>query len=345
MTDFKLAISIGEPAGIGADQVIIGCQARFSDLDATLIAICDPNLLNQRALTLGLDIEVLNISDSDLPRLTKAPNKTIYVLDNYTKKSNLKDFKYTAGQINTVTAESTVHYLNHATNLCLTNKIDGLVTCPIQKSVINTIDPQFTGHTEYLEQICNQHFNADYQSVMMLMCPNLKTALVTTHMPLSQVPSSININKITQIAEILDKDLKSKFNLQMPHIMVTGLNPHAGEDGKLGHEEIDIIIPAIKKLHALNIHASGPYAADSIFSSQALSESDIILAMYHDQGLTGFKAKSFNTAANITLGLPIIRTSVDHGTALTLAGTGKINIDSFIYAIKMALQLADNQNN
>lgn len=335
----QIAISVGEPAGIGADLVVMLAQKKQ---DNVLIAFCDPALLSQRAKLLNLDINIINVSHHDMTarQLDKAPLQTIYVLDNIkisNSSSALSTREYKPGFLDNTTASRTLQYLEQATLSCLNDYCDALVTCPIQKSVITHIDENFIGHTEYLEQLCNKyHTNKNnFKSVMMLMSKDLKVALITTHIPLAKIIENISEQKIIQITEIIHNELKSKFKITNPHIMLTGLNPHAGENGKLGYEEIDIIIPAINKLNNMGINASGPYAADSIFSKE-IDRTAIILAMYHDQGLTGFKARAFNTSANVTLGLPIIRTSVDHGTALNLAGTGNINLASLEFAIKTA---------
>lgn len=334
----KIAISVGEPSGVGPDILIQTCaENKFVDYCASNhptvpIAFCDTNLLYQRANKLNLNIEIINLDLSDIEQLETIPSRTLYVVDNIKSKDNKH------------TAELTLEYLRQATYACFDKKCNALVTCPIQKSIINIIDPGFTGHTEYLEDLCNQHYQPTqkYKSIMMLMGPTIKTALVTTHIPLSQVAQSITKEKIITIAKTLNSELKRKFNIDNPHILTTGLNPHAGENGNLGMEEIEVITPAIEELKQNNIHISGPYAADSIFS-KSFADNEIILAMYHDQGLTGFKAKAFNKSANITLGLPLIRTSVDHGTALELAGTGKANTGSFEYALKSAANIHNSQ--
>ncbi len=343
----KIAVSIGEPAGIGSDQIIMLCQELEHN---NLIAFCDPNLLIQRSQQLNLNINIINITFDDLknPSLPLLAKKNIYVIKALNHHYHAD---YNPGKLDQNTACDTLQYLKLATQACLDNYCHALVTCPIQKSLITSILPNFYGHTEFLEELCNNYYQKqnniknNFKSVMMLMNNKLKTALVTTHIPLAKVPTSITTERIIQIAKIINQDLITKFGIERPNILITGLNPHAGEDGKLGSEEKESIIPAIEYLKSTNIQASGPYAADSIYSRQDLQPSDIILAMYHDQGLTGFKARTFNTAANVTLGLPIIRTSVDHGTALNLAGTGNINISSLKYAINIAKELASNSLN
>ena len=337
----KLAISIGEPAGIGPDLIIkFISNSKNRIKNFILIAFCDSNLIYQRAKDLNINIEIININTSDIQNLSPAPFNSLYIIDNIKPR----DINYIPSLLNNNnTAENTLNYLNQAALACLDNHCDALVTCPIQKSNINYIQKDFTGHTEYLENICDKYFNTKYKSVMLLTSNKLKVALVTTHIPVYKIPENITQEKIINIATILNQDLITKFKINNPHILITGLNPHAGENGKLGTEELDIIIPAIEKLKANNINISGPYAADTVFN-QKITQSDVILAMYHDQGLTGFKAVSFNDSANITLGLPIIRTSVDHGTALGLAGTGNINLSSFEFSIQSAIDIVMNNN-
>jgi 4-hydroxythreonine-4-phosphate dehydrogenase len=336
----QIAISVGEPAGIGSDLLIMLAQKQQEHL---LIAFCDPHLLSQRAKILNLDINIIEINYNNIinRNLSIAKPQSIYVLNTIATQSADQSTEYKPGILDKITATNTLNHLEQATLACLNKHCDALVTCPIQKSIINYIDDTFIGHTEYLEQLCNQYYKPaeNFKSVMMLMSKDLKVALVTTHIPLIKVVENITESKIIKIAQIINTELKAKFKIIEPHIMITGLNPHAGEDGKLGHEENNIIIPAIKQLQEMKINATGAYAADSIFSKY-LDSSALILAMYHDQGLTGFKARAFNTATNVTLGLPIIRTSVDHGTALDLAGTGNINISSLEFAIKTACDLA-----
>lgn len=329
----RLAISIGEPAGIGPDALIMLAQMPQVNV---LIAFCDPELLYQRSSQLKLELNIITIELNDIKSLSPAPKKTLYVIDTFQNH-----FNYLPGILDPSTAAMTIHHLKAATLACLDGFCDALITCPIQKSNICHVLPNFMGHTEYLAELCSLHpTNHDsFQPVMLLMNNELKVALVTTHIPLNQICKYITQENIINIAKIIHDEMIVKFKITQPNILITGLNPHAGEDGKLGTEENDIIIPAIQYLQNNNINASGPYSADSLFSKQ-FAPNDVILAMYHDQGLTGFKARAFNTAANVTLGLPLIRTSVDHGTALDLAGTGNINLNSLEYAMHLAHQLA-----
>jgi 4-hydroxythreonine-4-phosphate dehydrogenase len=231
-----------------------------------------------------------------------------------------------------------------------------MVTAPIQKSVINqgktSNEDLFTGHTEYLAKLCHQ------DHVVMMLCAtlpasflgahksrDLRVALVTTHLPLIEVPGALNQQKILETIQIVDRDLREKFGIAKPVIRIAGLNPHAGESGYLGQEEIAVIVPAIEAAKDLGIQVSGPYPGDTMFDAKALDSVDAFIAMYHDQGLAPFKFVSFGGGVNVTLGLPIIRTSVDHGTALDIAGTGLADPSSMLEALRLAYQLAVNVKN
>ncbi len=212
---------------------------------------------------------------------------------------------------------------------------DAMVTAPVQKSVINDAGIAFTGHTEYLAARCGVP-----RPVMLLACEAMKVALVTTHLPLSQVSSAITATVLDETIAIVDHDLKRLWGMAAPRIAVCGLNPHAGEGGHLGREEIDIIAPAIRRAAQRGIDASGPWPADTLFTPRQLANFDVVLAMYHDQGLPTLKHASFGNAVNVTLGLPVLRTSVDHGTALDLAGTGRADVGSLLAAANLAAQLS-----
>jgi len=212
-----------------------------------------------------------------------------------------------------------------------------MVTAPVHKGIINDAGIAFSGHTEYIAEITGGH------PVMMLATPGLRVALVTTHLPLAEVSRAITHNRLRTVIRILAQDLQSRFNLVNPKILVCGLNPHAGENGHLGHEEQTIIIPVLEGLRQQGLNLEGPLPADTLFTPKYLETADAVLAMYHDQGLPVLKHMGFGKAVNITLGLPIIRTSVDHGTALDLAGTGKADMGSLLYAVQTALAMATNK--
>ena len=238
------------------------------------------------------------------------------------------------GRLDKTNAAYVLETLKRAVTGCLSGEFDALVTGPAHKGSINDAGFAFTGHTEFLAERTNA-----VQPVMMLATPGLRVALVTTHLPLADVPKAITRARLTAVLEVLQRDLKEKFGIAEPRILVLGLNPHAGESGHLGREEIDIIEPAIRELAARGLRVRGPVPADTAFIPAQLAETDTVLAMYHDQGLPVIKHHDFAHAVNITLGLPFIRTSVDHGTALELAGTGKADPSSLHAAIDMALTM------
>jgi 4-hydroxythreonine-4-phosphate dehydrogenase len=241
----------------------------------------------------------------------------------------------TAGKLDPANGRYVLSVLDRAIQGCMAGEFDAMVTAPVQKSVINDAGIAFTGHTEYLaEKAHTPHV------VMMLVGGGLRVALATTHLALADVPKSINSNSLVQTLRVLDADLKRRFRIARPRILVSGLNPHSGESGHLGREDIDVIAPAIAEAAAAGIAASGPIPADTLFVPERLKHADCALAMYHDQGLPVLKYASFGRGVNVTLGLPFVRTSVDHGTALDLAGTGKADPGSLIEAVKLAIELA-----
>ena len=243
-----------------------------------------------------------------------------------------------AGQLNPKNASYVLNTLERATAGCLQNEFNALVTGPIHKGILNEKIP-FSGHTEWLAERSGQ-----VPVVMMLATQELRVALATTHIPLSEVAKNISYKNLLQTIRILQHALQKEFHIIKPHILVAGLNPHAGEQGYLGREEIDIIIPALETLRAEGINLTGPLPADTLFTPKYLQNADAVLAMYHDQGLPVLKYQGFGKAVNITLGLPFLRTSVDHGTALDLAGSGKASPTSFAAALEMAIHMASTQN-
>lgn len=242
-----------------------------------------------------------------------------------------------AGKLDARNARYVLAVLDRAIQGCLSGEYGAMVTAPVQKSVINDAGIAFTGHTEYLAERC-----AARQVVMMLVGGGLRVALATTHLPLAEVPRAITRERLLAVLRIVDADLRVRFKLVAPRILVAGLNPHSGESGHLGREEIEVIGPAIEAARASGIAASGPIPADTLFTPQRLRDADCALAMYHDQGLPVLKYASFGHGVNVTLGLPFVRTSVDHGTALDLAGTGRADPGSLIEAIELAVQLASS---
>ncbi len=327
----RIVLTPGEPAGIGPDLCLKLAQQSHRD---ELVFIADPNLLNQRAQQLGLEIQIdIFDPESDATGSISGQMKVMPV--------NLAS-PVIPGKLNPDNALYVLETLDAASELVLSGKTDALVTGPVQKSVINDAGIAFTGHTEYLAK----HANVT-QVVMMLAVPSLKVALATTHLPVTKISSALTPNHLENVIHILNQSLKNDFGIKQPDILVCGLNPHAGEGGHLGNEEIDIIQPVIDKLITEGIKLTGPVPADTAFIRPNIEKYDAILTMYHDQGLPVLKHLGFGEAVNITLGLPFIRTSVDHGTALSLAGTGTADDRSLRYAIDVAIEMINyhSQNN
>ncbi len=322
----RIALTTGEPAGIGPDICIQLAQLAHA---VDIIAIGDTELLVERAHSLRLPLTVTpyNRSERKPPRAGE-----LRVLSLKTPVSVI------AGTPNPANSYYVLEILNHAVDGCLSGEFDAMVTAPVHKGIINEAGIPFTGHTEYLAARCNSQ-----APVMLLATRGLRVALATTHLPLSEVPRALTREKLAHTLRILHADLQKRFGIQQPHILVLGLNPHAGEGGHLGREEIEIITPVLENMRAQDMHLSGPVAADTAFSKQRLVGVDAVLAMYHDQGLPVLKQAGFGQAVNITLGLPIIRTSVDHGTALELAGSGRAQHSSLEAALKMAIELSRRQ--
>jgi 4-hydroxythreonine-4-phosphate dehydrogenase len=295
--------------------------------ETELVAIADPELLRQRADRLGLPL-ALHPLEEDQPPTPLHPGQLRYV-----PVSLHNDV--TCGKLNPANAPYVLETLSNAVAGCLDGRFDAMITGPVHKGVINDAGLPFTGHTEYLSGLCN-----DAHPVMMLATPELRVALATTHLPLSKVSQAITKTRLRQVATILHNDLQQRFGLKRPRIMVCGLNPHAGEQGHLGREEIEVIQPVLAELNSQGMQLIGPLPADTLFTPIHLQQADAVLAMYHDQGLPVLKHIGFGQAVNITLGLPFIRTSVDHGTALPLAGTDQAELGSLIYAVKVAQTMA-----
>jgi len=324
----RLAFTPGEPAGIGPDLAVLMAQQTLHEEGYELVVFADPELLEMRAQKLKLPLTLRSVDLHSPPRALSPYELGIVPIR--LSQPNL------AGQLNKANASYVLKCLDEAIDACQQKLCDAMVTGPVQKSVINDAGLEFSGHTEYLAKKA-----ACSRVVMMLATSGLKVALATTHLPLKAVPSAITEELLIEIITILHDDLNIKFGLKDPKILVCGLNPHAGEGGHLGREEIDIIEPTLHKLTTKNnIHCIGPLPADTLFTPKHLDNADAVLAMYHDQGLPVLKFKGFGKAANITLGLPFIRTSVDHGTALDLAGTGRIDLGSLQTAIEYALTMA-----
>ncbi len=321
MTLARLALTPGEPAGIGPDLCLQYARQKHH---CQLIVVADPQLLQQRAQQLKLPVELIEYTHQS----EASGSGVLY----YQPVPLIKPSS--AGQLLTDNAPYVLQTLDQAVSGCLKNRFDALVTGPVHKGIINEAGIPFTGHTEYLASKTETD-----KVVMMLASDEMRVALATTHLPLKDVSQAITRGSLTQILTILNNELKTKFGIGKPHILVCGLNPHAGEDGHLGSEELDIIIPVLKNLNSQGMNLTGPLPADTLFAKKNLQQADAVLAMYHDQGLPVLKYQGFGQAVNITLGLPIIRTSVDHGTALELTGTGQASTGSLHYAIETALQM------
>lgn len=319
----RIALTAGEPTGIGPDLVVAIAQRSFS---AEIVAIADPDLLKARAARLNLPLE-LELFYPEIPPIPHVPGR-LKVLPVPLRAPAL------CGVLNPANAGYVLETLERGATGCLEGSFAALATAPVHKGIINAAGIPFTGHTEYLAKATGGH-----QPVMMLCAPDLRVALATTHVRLAEVSRLITRDRLIPIVRILARDLCCRFGLPQPRIAVCGLNPHAGEEGYLGTEEREHIAPAIAALRAEGVDVRGPLAADTLFIPQNLKHLDAVLAMYHDQGLPVLKHRGFGEAVNVTLGLPIIRTSVDHGTALDLAGTGRAEPGSLLSAISMAIDL------
>ncbi len=319
----RIALTAGEPAGIGADLCIQLAQEILPACE--LVVLADADLLQQRAKQLNLPLK-LHHFDPKKPQ-TMLPRGHLTILPVALKAP------VQAGVLNSENSEYVLELLDRATLGCLNGTFSAMVTAPVHKGVINEAGFAFTGHTEHIALQTGGH------PVMMLATEGLRVALVTTHLPLSKVSDAITKETLEKVIRILHHDLKNRFHVENPKILVCGLNPHAGENGYLGREEIDVINPVLEKLRAEGLNLEGTLPADTLFTPKYLQYADAVLAMYHDQGLPVLKHKGFGRAVNITLGLPIIRTSVDHGTALDLAGTGKADLGSLQYAVKTAITM------
>ena len=324
----RFAITAGEPAGIGPDLCIqIAQQAQAHEL----IVIADPKLLQHRAQQLGLPLSIRFYDAKQAPKANKAHELCVLPVS--------LPAPVEAGHLNPNNSPYVIETLRLAIQGALKHDWQAIITAPVHKGIINEAGIHFTGHTEYFRDYCDCE-----EVVMMLATEDLRVALVTTHLPLRDVADAITPARIKRVTRILHHDLQHYFGAHNPRILVAGLNPHAGEDGHLGREELDIIIPTLNELRAEGLTLIGPLPADTLFTPHHLKNADAALAMYHDQGLPVLKFHGFGRAANITLGLPIIRTSVDHGTALDLAGTGRADSGSLLTAINVAEQMANHRH-
>ncbi|MBS0612868.1 MAG: 4-hydroxythreonine-4-phosphate dehydrogenase PdxA [Proteobacteria bacterium] len=320
----RIVITSGEPAGIGPD---ICASLAQSDWDCELIVAGDESVLGQAATALGLPLSLRRF-DPGAARVAHRAG-TLCVLPVATVAP------VQPGRLDPRNAPYVLQMLNLACDGCRDGTFDAMVTAPVQKSVIMDSKVEFTGHTEYLAQRCGARL-----PVMMLVGEDLRVALVTTHLPLSEVPRAITAQRLEDTIRIVHADLQRLFRLANPRLLLLGLNPHAGESGHLGREEVEIIEPLVERLKREGICITGPVPADSAFTQDQRRGADVIIAMYHDQGLPVLKYAAFDTAVNVTLGLSIVRTSVDHGTALALARSGKASDGSLRSALSLAIVLA-----
>jgi 4-hydroxythreonine-4-phosphate dehydrogenase len=318
-----VVVSSGEPAGIGPDISLALASRLFA---ARLAVLGDLALLESRARTLGQSVELTPCADLSALEPHRAGRLQILPLALATPAI--------AGTLDTRNAAYVLEMLRRATELCVSGASQALVTAPVQKSVITQSGVAFSGHTELLAELTGTP-----QPVMLLAGKSLRVALATTHLPLRAVAQALEQRKLESLLRITHRDLQRRFRIERPRVLVLGLNPHAGESGTLGTEEQTIIEPAVRTLVAEGLDVTGPVSADTAFTPESLARCDVVVAMYHDQGLPVLKALSFGEIVNVTLGLPIVRTSVDHGTALSLAGTGRARPDSLFAAVELALEL------
>ncbi len=317
--DRLVALTAGEPAGIGPDLcALLAAQ----DFGGRLVILGDPNVIRERARARGIAFDV-----PEYPGRASAPRVSLLAVPTAVP--------VVAGRLDVANARHVLAMLDRAIDGCLAGEFDAMVTAPVQKSVLNDAGIPFTGHTEYLADRTRTP-----QVVMMLAGGGLRVAVATTHLALSQVPAAITRELLRSVIRVLEADLRKRFGIERPRILVAGLNPHAGESGYLGREEIDVIAPVIEELARAGLAVSGPYPADTLFTPRVLAGGDAALAMYHDQGLVVLKHAAFGEAVNITLGLPVIRTSVDHGTALDRAGAGEVDAGSLKEAVAVAFEMA-----
>jgi 4-hydroxythreonine-4-phosphate dehydrogenase len=315
-----IALTVGEPAGIGPE---IALAIAAEQWPCRVVAVGDPDLLAERAAAVGSSVRIVaddGSCDAHQPGILPVAGGSL-------------DGRAEPGQLNPAHARRVLDWLEHAAEGCLSGRYAAMVTCPLHKGVINEAGIPFTGHTEFLAGLTGG------RPVMMLAAGALRVALVTTHLPLSSVPGAITGEAVTRTVTTVHSELAGRFGIAGPRLLLAGLNPHAGEGGHLGREELEIIEPAAERLRAAGIDVAGPLPADTLFTPKKLSEADAVVCMYHDQGLPVLKALGFGEAVNITLGLPIIRTSVDHGTALDLAGTGRADPGSLRAALGQAIAL------
>ena len=322
----KIAVSSGDPAGIGPD-ICIKAFGQKKSYDFIPVIFGDKEIFKARADSLGIDVDIKIYKDKE-----KLSNNSLWIANQSC------DVSVEPGKPDPDCANFIISIFRQAVERTLSKEFEAVVTCPINKEVINKGGIEFTGHTEELAKISNT-----FSVVMMLVSEKLKVALATTHLPLREIPKKITKDHISETLLIIDRELKSKWKIKNPFIKVLGLNPHAGDGGFIGSEDQEILIPVIEKLNSLGLNITGPHSADTAFiDKENRIKEDVILAMYHDQGLPVIKTLGFGNIINVTLGLPFIRTSVDHGTAYDTAGSVDVNETSLVEAAKLAASIAKN---
>jgi len=319
-----LAITAGEPAGSGPELCV---QLAVTPLDFPFVVIADKDLLQQRAAQLGVELRLQDYVAGQVVPAGTLPVVHVPLV-----------VPCRAGTLDAANGGYVLETLRRALQGCQSGEFSGMVTAPVHKGIINDAGIPFTGHTEYLAEQTGTPL-----VVMMLVGGGMRVALATTHLALREVPDAITAPLLEEVLRIIRRDLQRRFGIAAPRILVAGLNPHAGEGGYLGREEIEVMTPVLDRLRAEGFDVSVPLPADTLFTPHKLAQCDCVLAMYHDQGLPVLKHASFGAGVNVTLGLPVIRTSVDHGTALDLAGTGKANVGSLLEAIKLAAEMVKNE--
>ncbi|WP_413699706.1 4-hydroxythreonine-4-phosphate dehydrogenase PdxA [Psychromonas sp. KJ10-10] len=324
-----IIVTAGEPSGIGADIIL---QLANQEWSVPLVICCDKQLLASRIKLLNLDIQLIDYDNAIALQSSKIGQLTVAHMPLNTPSE--------PGKLNKDNAQYVLDTLSFANKGCLSGQFSAVVTAPVHKGIINDAGISFSDHTEFFAEQSNTDL-----VVMMLATTGLRVALVTTHLPLKDISAAITEQRLTSITKILNKSLQVNYGIASPRIYVCGLNPHAGEGGHMGREEIEVIEPTLEILRQQGINLIGPLPADTLFQEKYLDQADVVLAMYHDQGLPVLKYKGFGKAVNITLGLPYIRTSVDHGTALDLAATGKADAGSLVCAVNEAIVMTLSQNN
>ena len=323
--DKPLVVTAGEPAGIGPELCL---SLTHESLPLDIVIVSDPALLRSRAQTIGIDVTITEIDAHDPAPTPAQPGELRVIAKRFAETPE-------CGHLNPANAQALLDGLRIAVSGCVEGRFAGLVTGPMQKSVINDAGIAFTGYTEFLAELTQSKL-----PVMLLVAGDLRVALASTHLPLREVPDYLTQDGLREVLQVLFDDLQEKFRIDAPEVIVCGLNPHAGENGHLGKEDADVITPVVKEFAARGYKVRGPLPADTAFTPAA-GHKDAVLAMYHDQGLPVLKYAGFGHAVNVTLGLPIVRTSVDHGTALDIAGSGRADNGSLLQAVRLAAELAE----